>query len=84
MKILGNFQYHLYKVSFECDDNEKEYTIKMEWSSLHNVNNSNFNPEVTIHNFDNIGKARDVFEELVEKIISNTSRSDVSLYMQQC
>ena len=83
MKTLGSFHYCQYQVKLTCSDDELDYTVSMTWTPLSRIKGVFPVHEETVHNFDNLSKARGIYEQLVEKVISQTSLSDVSLYMQR-
>ena len=70
--LLGSFKYHEANVRFTCTEDETKFKIKIKGYLISSVKE-----------FEELGPARDYFQEICSEILSRTSRSDVSMYMQQ-
>lgn len=78
--ILGHLTYHIYEVKFEVREDELQYRVTCCERNLRTINEPIDSIEdVQIHEFNNVGDARDAFQNAVNYCMSATSRSDVSL-----
>lgn len=78
LSVLGNFKYHIYDITLEVSDDEKEYFVTTSVGSL-----SVDAVDVLVYPFDDLSKAMTAFQDVVTSVMRQTSVTDMSLYMQQ-
>jgi hypothetical protein len=81
-QMLGRFTYHNYKVVLEATQDEVDYRVRI-WNGNFRNRNAEKRPKPEVLLYNDLRLARTQYEEAVIRLISRTSFTDVSIFMQQ-
>lgn len=79
-QMLGRFTYHNYKVLLEATFDEVDYRVRI-WDGSFRAGDKRVTPEILTSR--DLRIAQSQYEEAVIRLVSKTSFTDVSLFMQR-